>query len=66
MAVPKKKTSHSKSRMRKSHDFLVAVGTVENKLNGSVHRQHHIDSEGFYKGRLVFSQNKKTIAAEEE
>lgn len=62
MAVPKKKKSHSRSRMRRSHDALSAVTTVESKQNGSIHVPHRIDPEGFYNGRAVFI--KKTVGTE--
>jgi large subunit ribosomal protein L32 len=67
VAVPKKKTSKSRSRSRKAHDALKIVGLVTSKVTGSVHRPHHIDSEGYYNGRAVLLPKVKSkIAAEAE
>ena len=56
MAVPKKKTSKSKSRMRRSHlkNKLNKVNFVEDKNSGELRRPHHLDKKtGEYKGRKV-------------
>jgi len=56
MAVPKKKTSVSKRKMRQSHlkKGLLKVSYVEDKNSGELRRPHHIDKKsGEYKGRKV-------------
>ena len=56
MAVPKKKTSKSKSKMRSSHlkRRLSTVKYVEDKNSGELRRPHHIDKKtGEYKGRKI-------------
>ena len=56
MAVPKKKTSKSKSKMRISHlkRKLSSVKYVEDKNSGELRRPHHIDKKtGEYKGRKI-------------
>lgn len=63
MAVPKKKTSKSRSRTRKAHDALKVTGCVFSKTTGSVHRPHCIDSEGYYNGRLVITKTTKAAKA---
>jgi large subunit ribosomal protein L32 len=55
MAVPKKKTSRSKTRMRRSHRALrrVLPGTCEQC--GSARESHRACPEcGFYRGRQIF------------
>lgn len=54
MAVPKKRTSSSKSRMRRSHLALKATNWVEDTNSGEPKRRHHIDLKtGMYRGRQV-------------
>ena len=55
MAVPKKKTSKSKSKMRASH--------LKNKLttvkSGELRRPHHIDrATGEYRGKKIINPTK--------
>ena len=60
MAVPKKKTSKSKSKMRSSHlkKKLSNINYVEDKNSGELRRQHHIDkSTGEYKGKKIIDPN---------
>ena len=52
MAVPKRKTSVSKKRMRRSHHKLSAVNIVEDKKSGEYKLSHHIDLKtGYYNGK---------------
>ena len=61
MAVPKKKTSKSKSRMRRSHLALGKINVVEDKDSGEFRRPHQIDfSTGRYNGRVVISKKVET------
>lgn len=60
MAVPKRRTTRSRKRMRNSHLAIRAVGFVESKTNGSIHMPHRIDPEGFYNGRRIFVSISKT------
>jgi len=56
MAVPKKKTSKSKRKMRRSHlkNKLLKVNFIEDKNSGELRRPHHIDLKtGEYKGRKI-------------
>lgn len=61
MAVPKKKTSKSKRGMRRSHLALGKNSYIEAKDTGTIHRPHHIDENGMYRGRQVLE-----VKAEEE
>lgn len=54
MAVPKRKTSPSKRRMRRSHLGLKAVTSIECPNCGEVKRPHHVCGAcGHYDGREV-------------
>ena len=61
MAVPKKKISKSKSRMRISHlkPKLATVKYIEDKKSGELRRPHHIDrTTGEYRGKKIIDPNK--------
>ena len=54
MAVPKRKTSNSKKKMRRSHHKLSSVNIIEDKKSGEYRLSHHLDLKtGMYKGRQV-------------
>jgi large subunit ribosomal protein L32 len=54
MAVPKRKTSISKKKMRRSHHRLSSVNIVEDKKSGENRLSHHIDlKSGFYNGKKI-------------
>ena len=54
MAVPKRKTSISKKKMRRSHHKINSVNVVEDKKSGEYRLSHHLDLKtGMYKGRQI-------------
>jgi len=54
MAVPKRKTSHSRKKLRQSHDALDMPAMSIDRKTKSVHRPHHVDLRtGFYRGKQV-------------
>ena len=54
MAVPKRKTSTSRKRMRRSHHKLSAANVIEDKKSGEYKLSHHIDlKSGFYNGKKI-------------
>ncbi len=54
MAVPKRKTSVSRKKMRRSHHKLSSVNIIEDKKSGEYRLSHHLDlKSGMYKGRQV-------------
>ena len=54
MAVPKRKTSVSKKKMRRSHHRLIPSNVVEDKKSGEYKLSHHIDlKSGFYNGKKI-------------
>ena len=54
MAVPKRKTSTSKKKMRRSHLKLPSINIVEDKKSGEYKLSHHIDlKSGYYNGKKI-------------
>ena len=54
MAVPKRKTTRSRSGMRRSHNRLSSKNIIEDKKSGEYRLSHHLDLKtGMYKGRQV-------------
>ena len=54
MAVPKRKTTRSRARKRRSHLGLSSKNIIEDKKSGEYRLSHHLDLKtGFYKGRQV-------------
>ena len=54
MAVPKRKTCHSRKKMRQSHDALDTPAMSIDRKTKSVHRPHHVDLRtGMYRGKQV-------------
>ena len=54
MAVPKRKTSTSKKKMRRSHHRLPSVNLIEDKKSGEFRLSHHVDlKSGFYNGKKI-------------
>ena len=48
MAVPKRKTSTSRKKMRRSHQKLSSVNIVEDKKSGEYKLSHHVDLKSGY------------------
>ena len=54
MAVPKRKTSVSRKKMRRSHHRISYTNVVEDKKSGEHKLSHHIDlKSGYYNGKKV-------------
>ncbi len=54
MAVPKRKTTKSRSGKRRSHINVSEKNIVEDKKSGEYRLSHHLDLKtGTYKGRQV-------------
>ena len=54
MAVPKRKTSISRKKMRRSHHKLLSTNIVEDKKSGEYKLSHHIDlKSGYYNGKNI-------------
>lgn len=58
MAVPFRKVSKTRKRMRRSHNALTAVGTTTCPNCGEAIRPHRVCSKcGFYKGKEVVKKD---------
>ena len=54
MAVPKRKTSVSKKRMRRYHHRVSAPNVIEDKKSGEYKLSHHVDlKSGYYNGKKI-------------
>ena len=54
MAVPKRKTSRSRSGKRRSHISMSSKNIIEDKKSGEYRLSHHLDPKtGMYKGRQI-------------
>ena len=54
MAVPKRKTSISRKKMRRSHHKLTTVNIIEDKKSGEYKLSHHVDLKtGYYNGKKI-------------
>ena len=59
MAVPKRKTSPSRTGKRRSHIKFSVKNVIEDKKSGEYRLPHHVDLKTLiYKGRQVFEQKK--------
>ena len=68
MAVPKKKTSRSKSGMRRGSNGSFDPNfpnVLVDKTTGEFKLSHHISIEGYYNGRKVVADKKKKSSTEE-
>jgi len=67
MAVPKRRTCHSRKKMRQSHDALATPGLSIDQKTKSVHRPHHVDLKtGLYRGRQVLFREDDTQGESEQ
>ncbi len=53
MAVQKSRVTRSRRGMRRSHDALTGPTLSTDSTSGELHRRHHIDAKGFYRGKKV-------------
>ena len=54
MAVPKRKTSKSRKKLRRSHHRLTSVNIIEDKKSGEYKLSHHVDlKSGYYNGKKI-------------
>ena len=59
MAVPKRKTTRSRSGKRRSHIRFSVKNVIEDKKSGEYRLSHHLDLKtGMYKGRQVLDPKK--------
>ena len=59
MAVPKRKTTKSRSGMRRSHIKISPKNIIEDKKSGEYRLSHHIDLKtGLYNGKQILEPKK--------
>ena len=59
MAVPKRKTTKSRSGMRRSHIKISPKNIIEDKKSGEYRLSHHIDLKtGQYNGKQILEPKK--------
>ena len=59
MAVPKRKTSPSRSGKRRSHIRFSSKNIIEDKKSGEFRLPHHIDLKtGIYNGKQILEPKK--------
>lgn len=56
MAVPARKTSKAKKRLRRTHDKIVKPEISFDDATSDYHRSHHVSLKGYYKGRKVIDK----------
>ena len=67
MAVPKRKTTPSKRKMRRSHDFLIGYNIIECSHCGEPTLSHQICSScGFYNKKEILKIDDDSSEVEEE
>ena len=65
MAVPKKRTSLSRKKMRRAHDFLSHTCVSKCANCGSLKKSHHMcDACGHYRGRAFLTPSVSEGTAE--
>jgi large subunit ribosomal protein L32 len=68
MAVPKKKKSSSRSRMRRGSNGSLDANfpnVLSDKTTGEFKLSHHISADGYYNGKKVVADKKKKASKEE-
>ena len=67
MAVPQRRTSKKRKRLRRSHQALEINGLVKCTNCGATIKSHNICPEcGFYDGKEVLESNNKKVEKKEE
>ncbi|WP_100488516.1 50S ribosomal protein L32 [Sporolactobacillus pectinivorans] len=53
MAVPKRRTSQTRKKKRRTHQKLSAPNLSRDPVTGNYHRSHRVDKDGYYRGEQV-------------
>lgn len=56
MAVPARKTSKKKKRLRRNHQAVAKPEISYDENLGDYRRSHHVSLKGYYKGRQVMGK----------
>ncbi|BDP85718.1 50S ribosomal protein L32-2 [Enterococcus faecium] len=57
MAVPARKTSKAKKRLRRTHQTVVKPEISFDEANGDYRRSHHVSLKGYYNGKKVINSS---------
>lgn len=57
MAVPARRTSKTKKRLRRAQKKLIKPEISFDDTIGDYRRSHHVSLKGYYKGRKVIDQD---------
>jgi large subunit ribosomal protein L32 len=67
MAVPKRRVSHSRKKLRQSHQALSVPAMSLDKTTKSLHRPHHVDLRtGLYNGKQVLFRQDETAGDDKQ
>ena len=55
MAVPARKTSKAKKRLRRTHQTVVKPEISFDEANGDYRRSHHVSLKGYYNGTVSYT-----------
>ncbi|MFV0561351.1 MAG: 50S ribosomal protein L32 [Enterococcus sp.] len=59
MAVPARKTSKMKKKLRRTHQKVSKPEISFDESIGDYRRSHHVSLKGYYKGRKVINKTKE-------
>jgi large subunit ribosomal protein L32 len=63
MAVPKRRVSHARKKLRQSHQALTVPAMSVDKATKSLHVPHHIDLRtGMYRGKQMLFKDEAPAA----
>lgn len=65
MAVQKSKKSRSRTRIRRNGKRKETISFILDNETGLLRRSHHIDSNGYYNGKLVLKVKEEKKEQEE-
>lgn len=59
MAVPARKTSKAKKKLRRTHQTVAKPEISFDEMNGDYRRSHHVSLKGYYKGKQIIKGTSK-------
>lgn len=60
MAVPKRKTSKRRKRLRRGGKGIAMPNLTLDPTTGEYHVSHHVSKDGFYNGKQVLTKEEET------
>ncbi|HIY57206.1 MAG TPA: 50S ribosomal protein L32 [Candidatus Tetragenococcus pullicola] len=59
MAVPARKTSKTKKRLRRTHQIVAKPEISFDEVSSDYRRSHHVSLKGYYNGKQVMKESSK-------